>query len=68
MKTFIAIGCVCTCALLGACSDDGANSIDSEQVRPPAAAEGQVLPPGSGVKLGSNNAAAPAAPAKPKNE
>ena len=69
MKTFIAIGCVCSCALLAACGDDGASSIEADQIRPPAAADSQVAPPGDGVKLGSNKNAPPPPPAKkPKDD
>ena len=53
MKTILALGCLCTCALLAGC-DNGTSvqTIESNQVRPPAAEP--VAPPGSTVKLGSN--------------
>jgi hypothetical protein len=57
MKTILALGCLCGCALLAGC-DNGTSvqTIESNQVRP-AAAE-PVAPPGSTVKLGSNETAA----------
>ena len=53
MKTILALGCLCTCALLAGC-DNGTSvqTIESNQVRPPAAEP--VAPPGSTVKLGSD--------------
>lgn len=63
MKTFIALGFVCSCALLGGCGDDGP-VVEADQIRPPAAET--VAPPGSTVKIGSNEVGS--APAKPKAE
>lgn len=56
MKTILALGCLCGCALLAGC-DNGTSvqTIESNQVRP-AAAE-PVAPPGASVKLGSNETA-----------
>lgn len=60
MKTILALGCLCGCALLAGC-DNGTSvqTIESNQVRPPAAEP--VAPPGSTVKLGSNETGGPGA-------
>ena len=63
MKNLLACGSIAACALLTACGDDSSVEIQADQVRPPAEA---VAPPGSGVKLGSNNDNAPAS--RPKSE
>jgi len=66
MKTLLSLGCITACALLVGCGGGSADSgIASDQVRP-TTSEQQVAPPGSGVKLGSNNT--PAAAARPKSE
>lgn len=58
MKTILALGCICTCALLAGCGNGtDVQTIESNQVRP-AAAE-PVAPPGSTVKLGSNTTGGP---------
>jgi hypothetical protein len=54
MKSILALGCLCTCALLVACSDSNVQSIEANQVRPPAAESEQLPAPGSTVKLGSD--------------
>lgn len=65
MKTFLAIGCATACALLSGCGNGtDVTTIESDQVRPPASAA-PVDPPGSGIKLGSNNTGAPPASSKP---
>ena len=72
MKTLLAIGCTATCLLLAGCGGDDNNTVtnlDSSQIRP--AGGEAVPPPGSGVKLGSNNSGGPggaAGAAKPKTE
>ncbi|MFM7259779.1 MAG: hypothetical protein ACKO3W_04165 [bacterium] len=69
MKTFrttnlLACGVIAACAFLTGCGDDGSTEIQADQIRP--AAE-PVAPPGSGIKLGSNNDNAPSAK-PPKSE
>jgi hypothetical protein len=62
MKTMLALGCLCACALLVGCgNENSAQTIESNQVRPPAAEA--VAPPGSTVKLGSNSTGGPGASA-----
>jgi len=61
MKTLLALGSLSACMLLVGCgSDDSSNvsSLDASQIRTEPAEK--VAPPGSNVKLGSNNT--PAAP------
>jgi hypothetical protein len=61
MKTILALGCICTCALLVGCgSGTDVQTIQSSDVRPPA--DNPVAPPGSTVKLGSNTTNPPANP------
>lgn len=62
MKTVLALGSLTACMLLVGCgSDDSSNvtTLDSSQIR--GEPTEKVAPPGSGIKLGSNNQ--PAAPA-----
>ncbi len=67
MKSILALGCLCTCALLVACSDSNVQTIEANQVRPPTPESEQLPPPGSTVKLGSDKSGSsgtpPAAPA-----
>lgn len=51
MKSILALGCLCTCALLAGCSDSNVESIESSQVRPPAPESEKLQPPGSTVKF-----------------
>lgn len=67
MKTLLAIGCVTAFSLLTACGTEGADTVTIEQkdVRP---AGGETVdPPGSTIKLGSNNTGGPGTP-PPKKE
>lgn len=66
MKTLLASGCIAACALLTACGPDSGEvvTIEEKDVRP--AAE-PVPPPGSDVKLGSNNTGGPGT-APPKKD
>ena len=62
MKTALALGWLTACMLLVGCgSDDSSNvtTLDNSQIR--GEPTEKVDPPGSGIKLGSNNT--PAAPA-----
>ena len=55
MKTALALGCLCTCALLVGCGkDENYQEIDASQIRTPAAEP--VAPPGDGIKLGTQKA------------
>ena len=48
MKTALALGCLCTCALLVGCGkDENYQEIDASQIRTPAAEP--VAPPGDGI-------------------
>jgi hypothetical protein len=69
MKTLLAISCVSACALLVGCGGDSdVQTISADQVRKPTSEP--VPPPGSDVKLGSNNSAGgqAAPPKKPAGE
>jgi hypothetical protein len=66
MKTLLASGCIAACALLTACGADSGEvvTIEAKDVRP---ASEPVAPPGSDVKLGSNNTGGPGT-APPKKD
>lgn len=69
VKNLIALGLLGACALLTACGPDSGSvtTIDSAQVRPPAADGAKAAPPGDGIKLGSNSGTgAPPPKAKPE--
>jgi hypothetical protein len=64
MKTVLALGSLTACMLLAGCgSDDSSNvtTLDNSQIR--GAPTEKIDPPGSNVKLGSNNT--PPAPSNP---
>ncbi len=67
MKTLLALGFASACLALASCGGDDNNSVktlDSKDVRPPAAEP--VPEPGSGIKLGSDKSGGGAgAPKKP---
>ena len=65
MKTILALGCFCTCALLAGCdSGTSVTTIESDQIRPPAAQP--IDPPGGAMKLGTSKNAGADGGAAPK--
>lgn len=68
MKNLFALGLLGACALLAACGPDSGSvtTIDSSQVRPPAADGAKAAPPGDNIKLGSNSGQGGPPPKKPE--
>ena len=65
MKSILALGCICTCALLVGC-DNGTSvtTIESNQIRPPAA---QPVEPPSAPNIGTSNSVGQDGTAAPKS-